>query len=78
MRNGVKGVDGYQNDDFEYAVTQYQGKPLVFRHHASDATCDSLFKELGAVQDAKAFVKAEDGKTIYEMAFSQFSISPFT
>ncbi|MBQ8753550.1 MAG: hypothetical protein IJZ19_00805 [Lentisphaeria bacterium] len=77
MRNADNQTIKYQDDDFEYAVWQKAGKAQVSRHQASNASYDSLPKSLGLTDDVAVAIKNQGDRTIYEMAFSPVSISPF-
>lgn len=77
IRNAVKETRGYQDDDFEYAFWLKDGVPTVLRQMASASSYDSLPKPLGVVSEVKFAVRHSGDKTVYEMAFPPFAISPF-
>lgn len=77
MKNALKETRGLQSDDFEYILGEYRKAPLVWRQKASSATWDSFGKTTGKVEDVKLAVRHLPGKTVYEMAFSPVSVSPF-
>ena len=77
VRNADSETIGYQDDDFDYAVWQKAGKAAVYRYYASIASYDSLPKSLGLTNDVEVVIKNQGDRTIYEMAFSPVSISPF-
>ena len=77
IRNALKEVKDYQDDDFEYAAALVSGKPVIFRTKASAATYDSLEKEIGLLQDVPVAIRRYPDRTIYEFAFPRQSVSPF-
>ncbi len=77
MKNATAETKGLQSDDFEYLIGEFQGKPLVWRLKASSSTWDSFGKSTGEVEDVKLAVRHLPGRTVYEMAFSPVSVSPF-
>ena len=77
LKDSLPGEVGYRNDDFEYDVALYDGKPLVYRRYASIGDLDSLYKECGVVKDVKCEITQEEGKMIYDLTFSPRSVSPF-
>lgn len=77
LKNAVPGVSGYQDDDFEYDIAMFQGRPLVNRGRGSLAIHDSLSKKIGAVDDVECAINVKPGKVTYELAFKPFAVSPF-
>ncbi len=79
LKKALEDAGGYDDSDFEYALGVYQNVESVYRIHASSAVYDSLQKNLGQLNqdEVKLAVKSQGGKTVYEMAFSRVSISPF-
>ncbi len=77
MKNAVRETKGLQSDDFEYEIGEFRKRPLVWRQKASSATWDSFGKATGEVEDVKLAIRHLPGKTVYEMAFSPVSVSPF-
>ena len=77
MKNATPETKGFQSDDFEYLIGEFQKKPLVWRLAASSVTWDSFAKEIGEIDDVKLAIRHQPGKTIYEMAFSPVAVSPF-
>ena len=79
MKNAPENSGKYGDDDFEYSVGLLRGENIVYRHHASSATYDSLQKYLGKVgqDEVKTSIKAANGRTVYELAFARRAISPF-
>ncbi len=81
LKNGRVGKAGeynYDDDDFEYSIGLIEGKPMVYRHHASSVAYDGFVKNIGiATGEVAAAVKASNGKTVYEMLFPPRSFSPF-
>ena len=68
----------YDDDDFEYSIALMNGKPMVYRHHASSVVHDGLGKNIGLITgEVEAAVKTMDGKTVYEMKFPPSAVSPF-
>ena len=64
-KNAQKAGVGYEDDDFEYDLAMFKGRPTVYRRKASLAYHDSLHKPLGVVEDVALDVKGEGRKTIY-------------
>ena len=77
IRNALKEVKDYQDDDFEYAAALVSGKPVIFRTKASAATYGSLEKEIGLLQDVPVAIRRYPDRTVYEFAFPRQSVSPF-
>ncbi len=76
-KNAQKVASGYDDDDFEYDLAMFGGKPTVFRRNASLAYHDSLHKPLGVVEDVALDIKSEGRKTIYTIRFAPQAVSPF-
>ena len=76
-KNAQKAGIGYEDDDFEYDLAMFGGKPTVFRRNASLAYHDSLHKSLGVVEDVALDIKSEGRKTIYTIRFAPQAVSPF-
>ena len=77
LKNSAPEDIGYKDDDFEYDIAMYRGKPMVYRRLASLAIHDSLTKACGVIDDVKCAIRQEPGKIIYLLAFSPSSVSPF-
>ena len=77
MKNAQKLATGYDDEDFEYDLAMFNGKPTVFRRKASLAYHDSLTKPLGVVEDVALDIAHEGRKTIYTIKFSPQAVSPF-
>ena len=77
MKNAQKGGSGYDDEDFEYDIAMFKGKPLVYRRRASLAYHDSLHKPLGVVDDVALDIERDGRKTVYLIRFSPQSVSPF-
>jgi len=79
LKNALPNSSAYDDDDFEYSMGLLNGKPMVYRHYASSAVHDSLQKNKGELnpEEVKLVVKPMADRTVYEMAFSKLSISPF-
>ena len=77
LMNAVKPRLGYNDDDFEYTISRFKGKPTVWRDYASASIYDSLEKKLGEIGEVSVSIRSEKGQTVYEMAFPTFSVSPF-
>lgn len=77
MKNASRETKGLQSDDFEYLIGEFRKAPLVWRLKASSATWDSFAKSIGRTGDVKLAIRHSPGKTVYEMAFSPVSVSPF-
>ena len=77
MKNAQKVTTGYDDEDFEYDLALFNGKPTVFRHKASLAYHDSLHKPLGIVEDVALDIVHEGRKTIYTIRFASQAVSPF-
>ena len=77
MKNASAETAGLESDDFEYLIGEFSKKPVVWRMKASSASWDSFGKPTGEVEDVKSAIRHLPGKTVYEMAFSPISISPF-
>jgi hypothetical protein len=77
MRNADSTTITYQDDDFEYSIWKKSGQPTVYRHYASIEAYDSLNKSIGLTNDVTVVIKNQGDRTVYEMAFSPVSISPF-
>ncbi len=77
MKNAQKLAHGYDDEDFEYDLAMFKGKPTVFRRKASLAYHDSLTKPLGVVEDVALDIAHEGRKTIYTIKFSPQAVSPF-
>lgn len=77
MKNAQKVTTGYDDEDFEYDLAMYRGKPTVFRRKASLAYHDSLHKPLGVVEDVAFAVEHHGRQTVYTIKFAPQSISPF-
>ena len=77
MKNAQKVTTGYDDEDFEYDLALFNGKPTVFRHKASLAYHDSLHKPLGIVEDVALDIVHEGRKTIYTIRFAPQAVSPF-
>ncbi len=78
--HNAKPESQIEDDDFEYSAGQTStGKPVVFCRWASAAVHDSLAKETGVVSaEAVPFaVKQYADRTVYEMAFTRRTVSPF-
>ena len=76
-KNAQKAGVGYEDDDFEYDLAMFKGRPTVYRRMASLAYHDSLHKPLGVVEDVALDVKSEGRKTIYTIRFAPQAVSPF-
>ena len=76
-KNAQKAGVGYEDDDFEYDLAMFKGRPTVYRRMASLAYHDSLHKPLGVVEDVALDVKGEGRKTIYTIRFAPQAVSPF-
>ena len=76
-KNAQKAGVGYEDDDFEYDLAMFKGRPTVYRRKASLAYHDSLHKPLGVVEDVALEVKNEGRKTIYTIRFAPQAVSPF-
>lgn len=77
IANAQPGTAGYQDDDFEYALSLYQGKPLLVRLTGSASTYDSLPKPLGRTDQGECAIRKTPDSVIYEVALPPVSISPF-
>ena len=77
MKNAQKIATGYDDEDFEYDLAMFNGKPTVFRRKASLAYHDSLHKPLGVVDDVALDIAHEERLTIYTIKFSPQAVSPF-
>jgi len=77
MKNAQKITTGFNDDDFEYDLALFNGKPTVFRRKASLAYHDSLHKPLGVVEDVALDIAHEGRRTIYTIKFAPQSVSPF-
>ena len=77
MKNAQKMATGYDDEDFEYDLAMFNGKPTVFRRKASLAYHDSLHKPLGVVEDVALDIAHEGRRTIYTIKFSPQAVSPF-
>ena len=77
MKNAQKIATGYDDEDFEYDLAMFNGKPTVFRRKASLAYHDSLSKPLGVVEDVALDIAHEGRRTIYTIKFSPQAVSPF-
>jgi hypothetical protein len=77
MKNAQKIATGYDDEDFEYDLAMFKGKPTVFRRKASLAYHDSLHKPLGVVNDVALDIAHEGRRTIYTIKFSPQAVSPF-
>jgi hypothetical protein len=77
MKNAQKVTTGYDDEDFEYDLAMYRGKPTVFRRKASLAYHDSLHKPFGVVEDVAFAVEHHGRQTVYTIKFAPQSISPF-
>jgi len=78
VRNATPDVRGYQDDDYEYTVSLYRGKPLVIRAYASSALYDSLMKNIGPMRNFPVGIRTTGTTTVYEIAFPKVSLSPFS
>ncbi len=77
IANAPKGTAGYQDDDFEYSLSLYQGKPLLMRLAGSASTYDSLAKPLGRTDQGDCAIRKTADGVVYELALPPVSISPF-
>ena len=77
IANAPKGTAGYQDDDFEYSLSLYQGKPLLMRQAGSASTYDSLPKPLGRTDQGDCAIRKTADGVVYELALPPVSISPF-
>lgn len=77
VANAPKGTAGYQDDDFEYLLSLYQGKPLLNRLAASASSYDSLSKSLGRTDQGDCAIRRTADGVVYELALPPVSISPF-
>ena len=77
MKNAQKMAIGYDDEDFEYDLAMFNGRPTVFRRKASLAYHDSLHKPLGVVEDVALDIAHEGRRTIYTIKFSPQAVSPF-
>ena len=77
LRNAEVSSSRYADDDFEYTIGRINRKTLVYRHAASSGSYDSLEKSLGITEEVQAAIVPQNGKTVYEMAFSRRALSPF-
>ena len=77
LRNATKELQGYQDDDYEFAAGLWQGRPVVYMHRAAAALYDSVDKQLGVVPAVKSAIRVENGRTVYELAFPRLLVSPF-
>lgn len=77
IRNATQALEGFQDDDFEYAAALVKDRPVVFRSAASAATYDSLGKEIGEISEVQRAIRRYPDRTVYEFAFPRQSVSPF-
>jgi len=77
IRNATQALEGFQDDDFEYAAALVKNQPVVFRSAASAATYDSLGKEIGVISEVQRAIRRYPDCTVYEFAFPRQSVSPF-
>ena len=77
IANAPKGTAGLQDDDFEYLLSLYQGKPLLNRLAASASSYDSLSKSLGRTDQGDCAIRRTADGVVYELALPPVSISPF-
>ena len=77
MKNAQKAGSGYEDDDFEYDLAMFKGRPTVYRRKASLAYHDSLHKPLGVVEEVALDVRREGRKAIYTIRFAPQAVSPF-
>ncbi len=77
LRNAPTNAAGYQDDDFEYAISLFKGEPMVYRANSSSAIYDSLMKKIGRINEVPTAIRHQNGTTVYEMAFPTFTVSPF-
>ncbi len=76
LKNAVSGA-GYQDDDFEYDIAMFKGRPLVNRGRGSLAIHDSLSKKIGPADDVTCAIRVNPDSVTYELAFKPFAVSPF-
>ena len=74
MKNASKIARGYDDEDFEYDLALFRGRPTVYRRKASLASHDSLYKPLGVVEDVALDVAREGRRTVYA---APQAVSPF-
>ena len=77
IANAPKGTAGYQDDDFEYSLSLFQGKPMLMRQAGSASTYDSLPKPLGRTDQGDCAIRQTPDGVVYELALPPISISPF-
>jgi len=77
MKNASKVTQGYDDEDFEYDLALFRGKPTVYRRKASLAYHDSLHKPLGVVEDVALDIVTKGRKTVYTIRFAPQAVSPF-
>ena len=77
IANAVRGTAGYQDDDFEYSLSLFRGKPLLVRIAGSASTYDSLPKPLGRTDQGDCAIRQTPAGVVYELALPPISISPF-
>jgi len=76
-KNAAAATQGYDDEDFEYDLASFKGKPVVYRRIASLAYHDSLHKPLGLVEDVQLAIETHPGETVYTMNFAPQAVSPF-
>ena len=77
LHNATTSTIGYQDDDYEFSIGKFKGKPLVYMHNAAAATYDSLDKPVGFVPGVKRAIRTTSEGTVYELAFPRLLVSPF-
>lgn len=77
IRNASAEQRGYQDDDFEYDIALFGGKPTVYRARGSAATYDSLGKPTGITEEVRCGIRMLPDRVIYELAFPKSAVSPF-
>ena len=77
IKNAAAATQGYDDEDFEYDLASYKGKPVVYRRHASLPYHDSLHKPLGLVEDVQVQIDVKPGETVYTINFAPQAVSPF-
>lgn len=80
LKNAAPDTEKYQDDDFEYAFSLLNGKPVIYRQYASSAVHDSLLKAVGELKngsEVQSAVRHYPDRTVYEIAFMPRAVSPF-
>lgn len=80
LKNAAPDTAKYQDDDFEYAISLLNGRPVLYRQYASSAVHDSLLKATGELKngtEVQTAIRQLPDRTIYETAFTPRAVSPF-